>query len=239
MLWYPPAVSGDVPSGRSGHTATLLPSTNEVVLFGGVKGSKWLNTVTVLDSVRWIWSVPKIQGAAPKPRSYHSTTAVKSSSNDNGYKLVVFGGNNKASAFNTVHVLEPLGEGEWKWSHPAVLGQAPFPRTGHSATLMEDGKTICIYGGWDPNEEGEQEGEENIFKTSFLLDTETWTWNKGPKALPGGSGTDRSMEDCGPKRCGHTATIHSETGEVLLFGGRIPGEILAGDFQRLSSPAEK
>lgn len=242
MLWYPPAVSGDVPTGRSGHTATLIPSTNGVVLFGGVKGSKWLNSVTVLDTVRWIWTTPKIQGSAPKPRSYHTATVVRGFDN-NHYKLVIFGGNNKTCCFNTVHMLEMLVIGEetiWKWSHPSVQGQPPFPRTGHSATLMEDGKTICIYGGWDPNEENDS-GEETIFKSSFLLDTEALTWSKGPKAFPAGSGTDEgpAISDCGAKRCGHTATIHPETGEILLFGGRIPGEILAGDFQRLPNVEEK
>jgi hypothetical protein len=62
MLWYPPAVSGDVPTARSGHTATLLPNTNELVLFGGVKGARWLNTVSVLNTVRWVWTTPKVEG---------------------------------------------------------------------------------------------------------------------------------------------------------------------------------
>lgn len=66
MLWYPPAVSGDVPTGRSGHTATLLPNTNELVLFGGVKGARWLNTVTVLNTVRWVWTTPKVEGRLRK-----------------------------------------------------------------------------------------------------------------------------------------------------------------------------
>lgn len=61
MLWYPPAVSGDIPTGRSGHTATLLPNTNELVLFGGVKGSKWLNTVSILISG---------VGSGPRPSLY-------------------------------------------------------------------------------------------------------------------------------------------------------------------------
>jgi hypothetical protein len=95
--------------------------------------------------------------------------------------------------------------------------------------LLEDGKTICIYGGWDPND------EENIFKGSFLLDTDTWTWKSGPKASSGGSGGDYFVEDCGPKRCGHTSVMNNESGEVMVFGGRIPGEILAGDFQTLKN----
>ena len=265
MLWYPPAVSGEVPTGRSGHTATWMPNTNEVVLFGGcIKGKKWLHSVSILDTVRWIWSTPTIQGVAPKSRSYHSATAVQkikpASSADShqhhqknddssSYKLVIFGGNNQSSCFNTLHVLEQDQSGVWRWSNPKPTGQAPFPRTGHSATLLEDGKTICIYGGWDPNEEaaattGEDQHQENIFKASYLLDTEHMSWRVGPKAVydcGSNSGNDNQTtqaDDCGPKRCGHMAVLHPESGEVLVFGGRVPGERLADDFYKLS-PAER
>mmetsp|Transcript_15847 Transcript_15847/g.36690 ORF Transcript_15847/g.36690 Transcript_15847/m.36690 type:complete len:663 (-) Transcript_15847:135-2123(-) len=256
MLWYPPAASGDVPTGRSGHTATFFPATNELILFGGVHGSKWLNSVSVLDVTRWIWTSPNIAGTVPKPRSYHSATAV------GPQKLVVFGGNNKTSCFNTVHVLEAIGENNtsnthdvnsknsksggqnsstgWKWSNPTIRGKAPFPRTGHTATLLEDGKTIIVYGGWDPNEEDEITGEDNIFKGSYLLDTQEWLWKRGPDPQPGGSGSgNHVVESCGAKRCGHTAALNPENGEVFIFGGRIPGESLAGDVQRIVPPQEK
>mmetsp|Transcript_34247 Transcript_34247/g.38332 ORF Transcript_34247/g.38332 Transcript_34247/m.38332 type:complete len:685 (+) Transcript_34247:178-2232(+) len=239
MLWYPPAASGDIPTGRSGHTATFFPETNELIIFGGVtKGSKFLNSVTILDVNRWIWTTPNVVGTAPKPRSYQSATSVGSQ------KMVIFGGNNKTSCFDTVHVLNRSNDGDastgWKWSNPSLRGKAPLARTGHTATLLEDGKTIMVYGGWDPNEEDELTGEDNIFKGSYLLDTQEWTWKKGPDPQPYDSvNTNNPGQDCGARRCGHAAASNSENGEVFLFGGRIPGEVLAGDLLRIVPPLEK
>lgn len=255
MLWYPPTVSGDVPSGRSGHTATMLSKTNELIVFGGVKGSKWLNTVSCLDTLRWKWRTPKMQGAAPKPRSYHTATALP----DN--RVVIFGGNDATQSFATVHVLETSpsstegssttgGDGteaghsnnKWQWTHPKVMGQAPTSRTGHSATLLADKKTICIYGGWDPNSEDDNASKNNsddddddehmIFQDSYLLDIEKWVWRQGPPVVAAAS-YDENNKDSGPKRCGHTAVLNKGGTEVLIFGGRVPHDRFAGDFQKL------
>ena len=64
-------MSGQIPSGRSGHSSCVLPNSNELVVFGGVKNGKWLNSVAVLDTNRWRWSTLKAVGDAPRPRSYH------------------------------------------------------------------------------------------------------------------------------------------------------------------------
>lgn len=58
-------------SGRGGHASCVLPQGNELVVFGGVKNGKWLNSVSILDTNRWVWSTIKAVGDAPRPRSYH------------------------------------------------------------------------------------------------------------------------------------------------------------------------
>ena len=213
MLWYPPSVSGDIPSGRSGHTASLIK--DELVVFGGVKGNKWLNTVSVLDTQTWQWTNVKPHGTPPKHRSYHTATTV-----GNNNQIVVFGGNNGTQSFNSVHVLEKLEDNTWQWKNIQVLGYMPNPRTGHSATLLSDGKTICIYGGWDPNSD-EVDDDDNIFNEYYLLDTEKWTWKKGRNAIA-------------DKRVGHQAFL-GENDEIHVFGGRVPGDEFTSSMMKFQA----
>ncbi len=229
MLWYPPTVTGTAPSGRSGHTASLFNNDNDLVVFGGVKGAKWLNSVSVLDTMRWRWSSPKISGAAPKPRSYHTATAI---CRDKKNRLVIFGGNNVDTSFDSVHVLENEDKA-WRWFHPSIRGVGPSPRTGHTATLLDDNKTILVYGGWDVNM---SDDKDTIFGDSFLLDTETWVWMKGPQPYFSVASDAVAYEREGEKRVGHSAVLlqGQESPEVLVFGGRIPNDKFCNDFQRIS-----
>jgi hypothetical protein len=172
--------------------------------------------------------------------------------------VVVFGGNDATQSFATVHVLETSpsstdGSGteanhsntKWQWTHPKVMGQAPVSRTGHSATLLADKKTICIYGGWDPNSEDDNaamkdddDDEHMIFQDSYLLDIEKWVWRQGPPVIVAAS-SDENDKDSGPKRVGHTAVLSKGGTEVLVFGGRVPHDRFAGDFQKLVVSSSK
>ncbi|GMH99252.1 hypothetical protein TrVE_jg10284 [Triparma verrucosa] len=223
MLWYPPKVSGDVPSGRSGHSATMLPS-RELVIFGGNKNGRWHSSFACLDTFSWSWTQPSAQGNAPKPRAYHTATAV-------GNKIVIFGGNDKQGVLDSLCILERIeGEGDkgWRWSNPNVLGTGPAGRTGHSAVALDD-DNILIHGGWDPYVEGD---EEVMFKDSFILDVNKWTWRAGPtmKYL-GDVGGGRNG---GPRRAGAEAVL-VPGGEVWTFGGRLEGDRFGDDWQLLNA----
>lgn len=240
MLWYPPTLTGDIPSARSGHSATLTSKTSrEIVVFGGVKGSKWLNSVYVLDVDRWKWTLAKTQGVSPKPRSYHTATALPDQ------RIVIFGGNDANASFNSVHLLQQIpvdntadsvGDKCWRWTNPTCQGTLPSPRTGHSATLLNDQKTICIYGGWDPNAEDDvlRSDDSHMFSSEdcYLLNTETWTWSKGGKLVHADLPPQVQGPNGGTKRVGHSAAMFSN--DVLVFGGRVPSDRFAGDFQILT-----
>jgi hypothetical protein len=134
----------------------------------------------------------------------------------------------------------------WVWSNPKCGGEGPSPRTGHVATLLNDGTTIMVYGGWDPNTEvvGENnDGDDLIYGDSYLLDTKTWTWKVGPRPrYEGGSSSGvHTVKNGGAERVGHTAVLapggDNKNGlQVLAFGGRVQGGKFVGDFQSLMTP---
>jgi hypothetical protein len=84
--------------------------------------------------------------------------------------MVIFGGNDGDTCYNDVVLLtsSPTSTSssnataandttDWTWSRPNVTGQLPRPRTGHSACLLEDGKTLMIHGGWNPSDSDKEE----------------------------------------------------------------------------------
>ncbi|KAF1791300.1 Kelch-type beta propeller [Phytophthora cactorum] len=190
FLWYPPAIRGSPPSARSGHTCTAVG--NEVVVFND-----------------WNWKAVKVEGKPPSARTYHSAVAVGDD------KIVYFGGNDSSKSFNAVHVLQKVEKkasgAVWTWFHPCVVGVPPQERTGHSATLLNDGK-ILIFGGWDPQRD-DANAPTSVFSDVFLLDTQTWEWQPATYADDGTA--DTALRG----RVGHGAVLDCN-GNVHIFGGQ-------------------
>jgi len=201
----PPLNGPAVHHKRSGHTATLLPSTNELLLFGGVSTAtgKWLNSLSVLQTDSWKWSntnnstKQRILGDFPQPRSYHTAVLLGDEK-----RVVILGGNDEAKSFGgqSVSVLD-TSRAVWSWFHPTCRGRQGVPsgRTGQAAILMADGTSILVYGGWDPSSEEE---EEDVFGDAWLLDTETWDWSRVNDLR-----MEKQEDDEGAFRVGHSLML--------------------------------
>jgi hypothetical protein len=193
-----------------------------MVVLGGVRANSYQRGVCVLDTNRWAWlSPPHILGDAPRPRSYHTATLVPRGSLE---WIVMIGGNDRDTCFNSVHILEiNVAKDQWTWIHPIVSGDIPMPRTGHVAVLTPDQNTIVIHGGWDPNSEDDDDDddeEEFLFDDCYELNISTWVWTKLKSKI---------NKSCA--RVGHRAIFHEN--QIHVFGGRVSGQLFSNSWSTL------
>ncbi|KAG8471121.1 hypothetical protein KFE25_009542 [Diacronema lutheri] len=122
-------------------------------------------------------------------------------------KVVVFGGWNGAYHTNELAVLSTDAPGAatsdgWGWEPLTVIGRGPSPRSGHTATpLDEDGSSVLFFGG-----EYTTVGRK-YYATTDVLETATLTW--------------RPLETVGaePRARAHHAAAYVGDGRVVVFGG--------------------
>ncbi|CAN0268164.1 unnamed protein product, partial [Ectocarpus fasciculatus] len=102
---------------------------------------KWQNNVAVLDTERWHWRHPTIDGSNPAPRSYHSSTVV-------GNLMVVFGGNNQNESFDKVHVLDTSEQSFKKNSTRTNKHRNTTMPVREKATVVVEGDVLSLYNEW-------------------------------------------------------------------------------------------
>jgi hypothetical protein len=82
------------------------------------------------------WTHPEMQGDLPPPCRAHSATLV-------GRKIVVIGGGENASYYNSVHVFDIPTR---RWSRPTfTTADVPPPRRAHTTVLYQN--KIWVFGG--------------------------------------------------------------------------------------------
>lgn len=65
-----------------------------------------------------------------------------------------------------------LKVGSWAWrEHTSdVTGEAPSPRSGHTAVALPDGRSLLVFGGGNAD-------SDVFFSSVAVLDTLTWAWS--------------------------------------------------------------
>jgi len=158
MEWRQPAVAGVKPSGRNGHSATLLHSGTQILILGGWLGNGPLaaGDMHLLSLLPPKWSQPSFAGEPPGPCNMHTADLV-------GRHLFVFRGGDGRAYLNDLHGLD-LDSNSW---YPVkTSGEQPPPRANHASAVDEF--RLYIFGGWD--------GTKRL-NDLYVLDTREMVWS--------------------------------------------------------------
>merc|ERR1719456_151672 len=159
MEWRQPQVAGNKPSGRNGHSATLLHSGQQILILGGWLGNEPLAAGDMhllnLDPTPK-WAQPNFAGEPPGPCNMHTADLV-------GRHLFVFRGGDGRAYLNDLHGLD-LDSNSW---YPVkTSGEQPPPRANHASAV--DDFRLYIFGGWD--------GTKRL-NDLYVLDTREMVWS--------------------------------------------------------------
>jgi len=163
MAWIQPKTSGESPSAREGHSASVVGKT--IVIFGGGEiddGEDYttLSDLHLLNTATMHWTQPVTTGTPPTDRRYHTTAAV-------GQRVFIFGGEfydkdhadrpDHLEREDTVYIvhtecektLYELDLDSNAWTQHADVPHTPMPRCCHAAAAV--GTSIFVFGGrrWD------------------------------------------------------------------------------------------
>mmetsp|Transcript_3138 Transcript_3138/g.5277 ORF Transcript_3138/g.5277 Transcript_3138/m.5277 type:complete len:494 (+) Transcript_3138:262-1743(+) len=181
------------------HTATFLPSSGHVLVFGGLSEEGESDEALVFDCDISLWYPLTTSGPAPTPRMGHSACLL-------GTTLLVYGGKSGRRDLNDLYALDTL---TWRWSRPVVQGKGPRARAFHQAVPLGNNCMVVIGG-----RAGEEAFDDVHLLTMALKEgLEVFEWKKlmvtGAYFRP---------------RCGHVAVKLDVDGEerILVAGGWNP-----------------
>ncbi|KAJ1521454.1 hypothetical protein ONE63_003122 [Megalurothrips usitatus] len=145
LNWSKPAVSGDVPSPRDGHSACVI--ADRMYVFGGFTAltEKISNELYYLDLITMRWQHVVQEEFVPKFRDFHTATKI-------GPYMFVFGG--RSDSVSALHSendeycpdIVYFDTDTHTWHKPVATGDIPSGRRSHSAFAI-NGK-LYIWGGY-------------------------------------------------------------------------------------------
>mmetsp|Transcript_17705 Transcript_17705/g.49009 ORF Transcript_17705/g.49009 Transcript_17705/m.49009 type:complete len:548 (+) Transcript_17705:68-1711(+) len=158
MEWRQPQVGGIKPSGRNGHSATLIEHGTQILILGGWLGNGPLaaGDMHLLNLSPLKWVQPTFTGEPPGPCNMHTADLV-------GRLLLVFRGGDGRAYLNDLHGLDLDTHG---WYSVKTTGEQPPPRANHASAV--DDFRLYIFGGWD--------GTKRL-NDLYVLDTRDMIWS--------------------------------------------------------------
>ncbi|KAI4303199.1 hypothetical protein MLD38_038859 [Melastoma candidum] len=192
--WMVLSVSGDKPTPRFNHAATVVD--NKMIVVGGESGSGLLDDVQVLNFSRFSWS-----GASSKIYLSPSSLPIKIPACKGhslvswGKKVLLVGGKTEPGSDRlSVWAFDTETEG---WSLMEAKGDIPLSRSGH--TVVRANSALILFGGED--------GKRRKLNDLHMFDLKSSTW------LP------LNCTGMVPSpRCNHVATLYNDK-TLFIFGG--------------------
>ncbi|KDO24144.1 hypothetical protein SPRG_10571 [Saprolegnia parasitica CBS 223.65] len=136
--WRKMDATGQIPSGRFGHSGAVHEASKRLVIFGGWDGRDTLDDLYEYHLETGVWAVMKTTGKSP-PHRYRHTAVIYEDS------MFVFGGVDKAhSRFNDLQRLDLVTN---TWSEVYTSGYVPSSRTFHRAVVVTN--RMYLLGGYD------------------------------------------------------------------------------------------
>ncbi|KAH7477231.1 RING finger protein B [Phytophthora ramorum] len=154
-VWVEPNVTGQAPSPRCGHTATLL-SPELLLIAGGSMGVSPILTMDVFllhidGCADFRWSTPSCSSRVPTGRSLHEVYRVSESD------VLIYGGRQIRQSNGLIDVdrlrvtteVDDFNDTHYsiEWSKPRLSGSLPCSRRGHSTNII--GPNLLLFGGQD------------------------------------------------------------------------------------------
>ncbi|KIY51211.1 hypothetical protein FISHEDRAFT_37425, partial [Fistulina hepatica ATCC 64428] len=155
--WTRVSVHGPTPTGRYGHSVTMVGS--KFFVFGGQVDVEFMNDL-------WAFDLNSLRAAVAAWELYEPTSPERPAKRTGhisvtyGDRVIIFGGTDGQYHYNDTWSFDLKTR---KWSELQCIGYIPSPREGHAASLVDD--VVYVFGG--RGVDGKDLGDLAAFKISY------------------------------------------------------------------------